>query len=222
MLDKTDLVPAERAERIRAAIAAVVPQRMTKAALAEAVGVSAQAITGWEKTGSIGRATLRKLAHVTGRPLQFFLVRDWQHADDWEDVRGYSQAVGLGRGAEAQEYAETHALKFKASSLARKQLRADRLAVMYGDGDSMEPRIRQGDAILFDTSDTHVLDGAVYVVSWNGEIYVKRAELIDDTVFFRADNPAGDHSWGKPKRMDSPRAPIEILGRVRWIGSWEQ
>ena len=141
--------------------------------------------------------------------------------EGWLDVLGYSQAVGLGRGAEAQEYAETHSLKFRASSLAKKRLRPAGLAVMYGDGDSMMPRIKKGDAVLFDTADTRPQDGAIYVVQWRGEIYAKRAEIIDDVVYFRADNPEGDHNWRKPKRMDGKRDPVQVLGRVRWIGSWE-
>ena len=143
----------------------------------------------------------------------------------WEDVQGFAQAVGLGNGPEAQEYAETHKLKFRADSLARKRLNPSRLAVMYGAGDSMEPRIRSGDAVLFDTSDTRPRDGHLYVVMVPGaggpEYQVKRCEIIEDIVFFRADNPAGDHNWAKPRRWDHPRDPIEIIGRVRWIGSWE-
>lgn len=144
-----------------------------------------------------------------------------EQQEDWADVRGYGQAVGLGRGAEAQEYAETHKLKFRADSLARKRLKPDALAVMYGDGDSMEPTVHRGDAVLFDTTDTRPRDGSMFVVQWKNEIFVKRAELIEDLVFFKADNPAGDHNWRKPKRMDSAREPITILGRVRWIGSWQ-
>lgn len=144
---------------------------------------------------------------------------------EWDDVRGYAQAMGLGGGPEAAEYAETHKLKFKASSLARKRLRANALAVMYGKGDSMEPRIQSGDAILFDTSDTRPRDGALFVIlvpgANNPEYQVKRCEVLDDFVYFKADNPAGDHNWRKARRMDDKRNPIQIIGRVRWIGSWE-
>lgn len=139
----------------------------------------------------------------------------------WDDILAYGQAVGLGKGAEAQEYAESHKLKFRADSLSKKRLRPAALAVMYGDGDSMLPRIHKGDAILFDTTDLTPRDGGIYVVQWKGEVYAKRAEIIDETVYFRADNPHGDHNWIKPKRMDAKRDPIQILGRVRWIGSWE-
>lgn len=139
----------------------------------------------------------------------------------YEDVLAYAQAAGLGAGTEAQEYAETHALKFKTSSLRKQGLLGRRLAVYYGKGDSMEPRIKSGDAILFDESDTRPVDGGIYVVSWRGEVYAKRIEIVDDLVLVKSDNPNGDHHWKKPKRLDNPREPIEILGRVRWIGSWE-
>ena len=225
MLENTDLTAEERAARITEAINRVVPSRMTKAALAEACGVTAQAVTGWQDSGRISRPSMRRLALVTSRPLEFFMVRDWDRLDEWDNVLGYAQAAGLGNGPEAQEYAETHKLKFRADSLARKRLRADKLAVMYGTGDSMLPRIHTGDAILFDISDTRPVDGALYVIQVHGvagrEYQVKRAMLIDDVVYFVADNPAGDHSWKKPKRMDAKRGQIEIIGRVRWIGSWE-
>lgn len=144
---------------------------------------------------------------------------------DWESVTGYSQAAGLGAaGTEAEEYAETHSLKFKASSLRRKGLQARNLAIYYGKGDSMEPTIKDGDAIMFDTSDTRVVDGALYLIQLHGaanaEYYVKRAEVLDGIVYFRTDNPAGDHHWRKPKRMDSPKSPITVVGRVRWVAGW--
>lgn len=145
--------------------------------------------------------------------------------DGHVNVAGYAQAVGLGEGPLAEEYAETHKLKFRADSLARKRLKAKDLAVFYGQGDSMEPRIHDGDAVLFDRSDTRPRDGNLFVVltpGAGGDSYsVKRCEVLDDLVFFKADNPKGDHSWRKPRRMDSPDSPIRIVGRVRWIGSWE-
>lgn len=145
--------------------------------------------------------------------------------DEYGDVLGYAAYVGLSDGVEAEEYAETHSLKFRKASLEKKRLAQRNLAVIYGKGDSMEPRIHSGDAILFDQSDTKPRDGHIYVIMVPGagaESYsVKRCEIIDEMVFFKADNPKGDHGWKKPKRMDDARHPIKIIGRVRWIGSWE-
>lgn len=152
-------------------------------------------------------------------------AQDQQEDPDWANVRGYAQAIGLGSGAEAQEWAETHKLKFRADSLARKRLRPEGLAVMYGKGESMLPRIRDGDAILFDQSDTRPRDGFIYVVLTSGaagkEYQAKRCMILDDAVYFASDNPEGDHTWRKPKRMDDKRSSVQIIGRVRWIGSWE-
>lgn len=146
--------------------------------------------------------------------------------EEWLDVQGFAQAIGLGAGAEAQEYAETHKLKFRAEALSGQGLKPRNLAVMYGDGDSMLPRVHDGDAILFDTGDTRPIDGALYVIQVHGagahEYQVKRALILDDVVYFAADNPNGDHSWRKPRKADTKRGHIEIIGRVRWIGSWEE
>ncbi|MBO9790458.1 MULTISPECIES: S24 family peptidase [Xanthomonas] len=144
--------------------------------------------------------------------------------EDYADVTGWSQAVGLGAGAEAQEYAETHSLKFKKTSLRRRGLLGRALAVYYGKGDSMEPTIQDGDAILFDTSDTRPVDGSLYVIQVDGmanpEYYVKRALVLEAGVHFQSDNPAGDHQWRKPKPMNSAKEPITIIGRVHWVGGW--
>lgn len=147
-----------------------------------------------------------------------------QPDDAWDDIVGYSQAAGLGAGAEAAEYAETHSLKFKKTSLRRRGIYGRDLAVYYGKGDSMEPTIKDGDAILFDTSDTRVVDGLLYVIQVDGlanpEYFVKRAMVLDTGVYFQSDNPRGDHQWQKPKPMTSKRHPITVIGRVHWIGGW--
>ncbi|MFD0130876.1 helix-turn-helix transcriptional regulator [Bacillus subtilis] len=144
--------------------------------------------------------------------------------DDYADIVGYSQAAGLGNGAEAVEYAETHSLKFKKTSLRRRGIFGRNLAIYYGKGDSMEPTIKDGDAILFDTSDTRILDGVLYVIQVDGyanpEFYVKRALVLDGGVYFQSDNPRGDHQWQKPKPKVSERHPITVIGRVHWIGGW--
>lgn len=207
--------------------------QLSQEALGLAAGVSKQAVSAIESgaTKSPEATTIEALARRLGVSTRWLVTgRGPEHpptdaanndAEGWADITGYAQSVGLGSGTEAQEYAETHKLKFRADSLHRKRLNPHKLHVMYGDGDSMLPRIMKGDAILFDESDKTPRDGKLYIVEWRGEIYVKRCDIIDESVYFKADNPAGDHHWKKPKRVDSPRDPITVIGRVRWIGSWE-
>ena len=214
--------------------------QLTQAQLAKASGVSQQAIQKLESGKSKDSKKIAQIAIACGvrpewlatgeepmvAPLTLREVAPSRYGDDeYADVTGYAQAVGLGSaGAEADEYAETHSLKFKKTSLRRRGIFGRNLAVYYGKGDSMEPTIEDGDAILFDTSDTRVVDGCLYLVQVHGaanpEYYVKRAMVLDGTVFFSSDNPKGDHHWQKPRRMDSKREPITVIGRVHWIGGW--
>lgn len=195
----------------------------TKAYIAERVGVTEQAITGWLKTGRIDKRRLPKLAQVTGTPLQVFMPDAPGHIDDpdgWSDVRGVLQAAALGDGSFPDEYAETHKLRFRASSLRRKGLREQNLVVFYGDGDSMLPRIHHGDALLFDTSDKRPVDGQIYLFSSpDTGLTVKRLVDYGGRWFVEADNKAVAN-WTKPVPMDG-RHPYTIEGRLRWIGSWE-
>lgn len=221
------------ADRLRQAMAEA---QMTQKALADAVGVKPPSVNGWlsAKSKFLRGENLLKAAKALGvsdvwlaegkGPMRA-APPSIEDSTDWGDILGYTQQVGLSEGAEAQEYAETHKLKFRADSLQRKRLNPRNLAVFYGEGDSMEPRIHSGDAILFDQSDTWPRDGQIYVILVPGagaESYsVKRCELLDELVLFKADNPKGDHGWKKARRMDDPKRPIKIIGRVRWIGSWE-
>jgi phage repressor protein C with HTH and peptisase S24 domain len=139
---------------------------------------------------------------------------------DWTEVKAAAQAVSLGSGALVDEYQETQKLKFKASSLRKKGLRPDTLQVYYGDGDSMAPRIRNGDAIMFDTSDTRIVDDNIYVVRYDGHIYAKRLQRLGAGLIAIVSDNRDDPRWRKPVVV-TDTDDFEVLGRVRWIGSWE-
>lgn len=148
------------------------------------------------------------------------MAKERHAADDqWPDILAYRQAASLGDGAVPDEYAETHSLKFRADSLRRKHLRPDRLGVVYGRGDSMLPRIKSGDAILFDTNDTEPRDGYLYVVTYGGHLMAKQLSLLGGRWFIESLNK-DDPKWRKPEPVDEHKG-LQIHGRVRWIGSWE-
>lgn len=200
---------------------------MTRADLAAAAGIKYPTLAGIENNDQAGTTQLVGIARAldvsatwlqTGKgPMEHVTSAD----QDWKEITGYAQNVGAGAGTEVQEYSETHTLKFRFNSLRRKGLLNHRLAVYYASGDSMEPRIHSGDALLFDQDDIAPVHNGIYIVRWRGEEYVKRIKLADDIVLVESDNPSGDHSWGRAKRLDNPREPVTVVGRVRWIGSWE-
>jgi len=201
--------------------------------LAELAGIPYPTLAGIENGDQAGTTQLPALAKVL-RVRPYWLqtgegsmedASQIEVEDAWMDIKATTQGIGLGKGVEADEHAEMHKLKFRADSLRRKRLNPNHLEVAYGKGDSMLPRIHDGDAIMFDRSDTHPRDGALFVIQVSGtanlEPQAKRCLVLDELVYFEAINPEGDHEWRKARRMDAKRQPIEILGRVRWIGSWE-
>lgn len=206
----------------------------TPSELARSLNATPQRIKNWQDRGisQQGATDVQSRLGIsatyvldgTGQPMMA-ARQDPGSVQGWDDIQGFAQAVGLGNGSEAAEYAETHRLKFRAESLSRKRLNAASLAVMYGSGESMLPRIQPGDAIMFDLDDTRPRDGHLFVIMLDGagaaEYQVKRCEILGDLVYFRADNSSGDHAWKKPRLMTDPKRPITIIGRVRWIGSWE-
>lgn len=219
---------AEMARRVRFALDNA--GRGTQAAIAREGGITPQAVTGWRSSGTVDKAHIAVLAKYTKRKVAYFLdplVSDddsssGEEESDWANVLGYSQVAGLGTtGPEAQEWANTHKLKFRRDSLAKKRLNPENLAVMYGEGDSMEPLIERGDAILFDRSDTQPKNRGVYVLLVPGvgaeEYVVKRAMVSRGETYFVADNPEGDHDWKSPRAFNPE---IKVIGRVRWIGGW--
>lgn len=65
----------ELAGRIRDAMDKRQP-KLTSAALAEACGVTPQAVYEWRKTGRVSKGYLNKIAAETGKPLEYFLGDD--------------------------------------------------------------------------------------------------------------------------------------------------
>ncbi len=214
-------------ERIKVAMDRV---GMKAARLAREVGVKPPSVSNWitGETKSLSGETVVRAAKALGVNPRWLGTGEGpmeEEERDWSDIKGFSQRAALGDGAEAAEWEETHKLKFRADSLQRKHLRPDTLRVFYGKGDSMLPRIRSGDAILFDASDTSPRDQKLFVIQSAGpkgpEYSAKRCLELGGMVFFESLNPEADHNWKKPRLMTDPKKPIIIIGRIRWIGSWE-
>lgn len=58
--------------------------------------------------------------------------------------------------------------------IVREGLSQDALLSIVVRGESMEPALYEGDVIVVNTRDTKLVDGAVYVVNYEGEAVVKR------------------------------------------------
>ena len=213
------------AERL---LSARTEKNATQDDLAKLVGRSKQAISKIESGGTLEPATstLEPIARFLGVNLRWLstgmgprYISEGIADAGWADVLGVKQAASLGDGAEPDEYAETHKLKFRADSLRRKHLRPDKLAVIYGKGDSMWPTIKDGDAILVDLADKEPRDEKLFVITYGRDLFAKRLVKLGDRWFIDSDNKS-DPKWKRPIPVEEAKG-FEIHGRVRWIGSWE-
>lgn len=130
-----------------------------------------------------------------------------------------ARAAG-GDGAHNGSATQIGALLFRTASLRRARISPRHAAAMYVDGDSMLPRLRHGDTVLYDRSDTELRDGRMYVVSRAGDEFVKRMRHYDGRWWMSSDNKA-DPAWAQDRPVTPEIDDFRVLGRVRWIGSWE-
>ena len=137
---------------------------------------------------------------------------------DWTDITASTQGLAAGGGVVPDDWAETHKLKFRQSSLLRKGLKPKALLVHYARGDSMEPMIKDGDAMLIDTSDTRIKDGGIYWIRYDGEHFIKVLHKVKRQVVIESLNKANPQ-WAKPVIVQEDD-DFEVVGKLRWLGAW--
>lgn len=92
--------------------------------------------------------------------------------------------------------------------------RYDRLAVISGKGDSMEPTFSDGDLLLVDTSKTTVDIDGVYVLSAHKRLFIKSVrQRIDGSYEISSDNP-------KIKTVDVLNGDHEVMVHGRVVLVW--
>jgi phage repressor protein C with HTH and peptisase S24 domain len=104
---------------------------------------------------------------------------------------------------------------FRLEWLQKKGLRSKDLRCLYAQGDSMEPYIQDGDAILVDLSDTDIMDNQVYAIRYGDDLRVKRLfKRFDRSIRITSDNPAHPEEIVSGEDLHN----IQILGKVVWRG----
>lgn len=121
--------------------------------------------------------------------------------------------IAAGTGTLAFEAEEAPPLVFRQDWLDKEKLSPERLAVAYATGDSMTPRIHDGDTMLIDTTLQYLMDGKIYAVRIGDELRVKRIYRRIDTIILHSDNPAYPAEELSADKADL----LHVIGRVVWI-----
>lgn len=189
-------------------------------ALAKLVDVKSwQTVQQWEKEGGTAPKRIR-LKHVADALL---VTPEWlssgnngnnissPSAEKYAQIPRYSVRAAAGSGVLVDHEEIQDTVAFRRDWLVKNGLSAPNLRVIYAQGDSMSPRIQDGDVLLIDISDREVRDGKAYAIQ-NGELRVKRVfRRFDGQFILCSDNDAF------PDEI-APQDAIKIIGRVAWVG----
>ena len=88
--------------------------------------------------------------------------------------------VSASMGTGIQVYNESQTGIYKISAKVLKDIGANpkESDIIFAEGDSMEPTIQGGSALIVDKSRTDVKDGKIYCINFNGALMAKRLQLL--------------------------------------------
>lgn len=135
--------------------------------------------------------------------------------EEYALIPGYHVSVSTGHGALNGEHEVKRQLAFRSKWLRFRKLNAKDLAVVFAQGDSMEPTIHNSNTILVDLSDTQLKDGSIYVLRFGEELYAKRLQKrFDGSIELISDNKEYKDQIVKEDELEQ----LAIIGKVVWIG----
>lgn len=145
---------------------------------------------------------------------------DEELANDYDFIPRYNVRAAAGAGANHEhELVEKH-LAFRSDWLRAKGLRAKDLKVIVASGESMEPRIQDGDILLVDVSDREpIKNDKVYAVLYEDAVRVKRLyRRFDGTLILHSDNPIATPRAEEVPPEKQAAMLAQVIGRVVWAG----
>lgn len=136
--------------------------------------------------------------------------------NDYALIPLYSAIGECGDGFHNDHVEVNGGLAFKRNWLAKMGVKPEKAAVMHASGDSMEPFIFDGDAVLFDTSDIEPKHHQVYVIRRpDFSLSIKRlVQQLSGDWIVKSDNPDFEDERVSAETVHQ----LPFVGRVIWRG----
>ncbi len=136
--------------------------------------------------------------------------------DDFVLLPRYDVEAAAGAGSIIEKEKIRDYLSFKKTWLNSTGISKDNALLLRASGDSMEPTITDGSTILLDTSSKALADNGIYVFEAGGLVRIKRFRLKINGLEILSDNPIYSPELIPTADLEN----INIIGRVRWFGSY--
>jgi phage repressor protein C with HTH and peptisase S24 domain len=122
-------------------------------------------------------------------------------------------AAGNGRTVQFELIEDEEPATYRLSWFQKNGINPTRARRFRASGDSGEPFIYDGDAILVNLDETNIVDGKTYAIRYGDELRVKKMyRRLDGTLLLRSMNPAYKDEEISPELANEH---IAIIGRVR-------
>lgn len=176
-------------------------------------GVSRTTQFNYEAGDRAPDAEYLQRAHETGIDVQYVITgHKAECREDFVVVPQYDVAASAGAGALNGTETTAGGLSFSRQWLTKRGLNPSTLKVIHVSGESMLPRLSDGDKVLVDISDTTPKSGRAYVLLQGEELLVKHCQLLPDGLLrvssANSDYPTYDIDLSKTHG-------VSIVGRVR-------
>lgn len=186
----------------------------TDVELSDKLGLSHRTVGTWRSRGHVPDRVIRDWSQRYNKPLEWFTGED--ESTDFVAVPRYNVAGSCGGGSLIDSEEIVDYLHFRREWIKNSlHVGENSLCVISVIGDSMEPRLKEGDVVLLDTSRQHIEDNAIYALQFNGGLSIKRVQrFMSGAMEIISDNPRY-----KPESLTPEQAEhVKVVGRVVWAG----
>lgn len=202
MLDNSAMAAAIRS--------AIEESDLTQKGIADAFGVTEQAVSGWLRTGKVDKRKLPRLAQLTGKPLSHFGMGEPGEAVSTPATTGRYVRVqqldgdaDMGDGRINEDFPDiVRAMDFAPTyirSLVGFVPPPGRLVLVTGRGDSMIPIINPGESLMVDTGVTSYDGDGIYLLNTGNGQQVKALQDRGDAVYVVSANAALYPAFAMPR-----------------------
>lgn len=125
--------------------------------------------------------------------------------------------ISAGPGSVAVDGHEKRTLAFSEQWLRKKGYKRKSLVIIQVHGESMEPRLSDGDVALINTADKEIIDHRIYALRYGDDLRIKRlSRRYDGAIVISSDNPLPEYRDEVVPASDFGQ--LQIIGRAVWVG----
>lgn len=210
--------------------------------IANALKISAQAVNNWFSRKKIGVKAAREICLKYGYSLEWllsgtgskkindgnlissnFVITEADPGDEKQEefiqVPMLNIKLSAGNGVINEDESKKYTLPFRAYSLSKRGINPRYVSAVYVTGDSMYPRMGDGDVVAINLQETEIRDGKIYAIRIGDVQKIKTLiQNSDGTITLRSFNIL-EFKDETITKSQIETGEFKVIGRVFWISS---